>query len=79
MTSKLIVLSFTLFLIGLAACQAKIEATNMVGNDIDSHGCRPSTGHQWCDEENKCVRSWELAQEKGLTNTTEALAKYCQQ
>ena len=36
MTRKLIVLSFTLFLIGLAACKAKIEATNMVGNDIDS-------------------------------------------
>ncbi len=79
MTLKLILSILTLFLIGLGACQAKIEATNMVGNDKDTHGCIPSAGYQWCGKENKCVRSWELAQEKSLANTADAFATYCQQ
>lgn len=79
MISKLILLTFALLLIGLGGCQAKSEATNMVGDDKDSHGCIPSAGYQWCGKENKCVRSWELAQEKSLANTTEAFATYCQQ
>lgn len=79
MISKLILLTFALLLIGLGGCQAKSEATNMVGDDKDSHGCIPSAGYQWCAKENKCVRSWELAQEKSLANTTEAFATYCQQ
>lgn len=79
MTRKLILSILTLFLIGLGSCQAKIEATNMLGNDKDSHGCIPSAGYQWCGKENKCVRSWELAQEKDFANTKEAFATYCQQ
>ena len=79
MTRKLILSILTLILIGLGACQAKTEATNMVGNDKDSHGYIPSAGYQWCGKENKCVRSWELAQEKSLANTAEAFATYCQQ
>ena len=64
MSRKLILWTFALLLIGLGGCQAKTEATNMVGNDKDSHGCIPSAGYQWCGKENKCVRSWELAQEE---------------
>ena len=79
MTRKLILLTFALLLIGLGACQAKIEATNMVGNDNNSHGCISSAGYQWCGKENMCVRSWELAQEKDFTNTKEAFTTYCQQ
>ena len=77
MTRKLILLTFALLLVGLGGCQAKTEATNMVGNDKDSHGCIPSAGYQWCGKENKCVRSLELAQEKSLANTAEAFATYC--
>jgi hypothetical protein len=76
---KLILLTFYLLFIGLGGCQAKTDATNMVGNDKNSHRCIPSAGYQWCGKENKCVRSWELAQEKNLTNTTEAFLTYCQQ
>ena len=79
MTRKLILSILTLFLIGLGACKAKTEATKIVGNDKDSHGCIPSAGYQWCGKENKCVRSWELAKVKGITNTKEAFATYCQQ
>ncbi len=59
----------------LSACKAKHET--MVGDDKDAHGCIPSAGYQWCDKGNKCVRSWELAEEKGLINTQEAFANYC--
>jgi len=76
---KLILLTFYLLFIGLGGCQAKTDATNMVGNDKNSHRCIPSAGYQWCGKENKCVRSWELAQEKNLTNTTEAFVTYCHQ
>ena len=79
MSCKLILLTFYLLFIGLGGCQAKTDATNMVGNDKNSHRCIPSAGYQWCGKENKCVRSWELAQEKNLTNTTEAFLTYCQQ
>ncbi len=51
----------------------------MVGDEKDHHGCIPSAGYQWCGKENKCVRSWELAQEKSLENTAEAFESYCQQ
>ena len=60
MSRKLILWTFALLLICLGGCQAKTEATNMVGNDKDSHSCIPSTGYEWCGKENKCVRSWEL-------------------
>jgi hypothetical protein len=51
----------------------------MAGDDKYNHGCIPSAGYQWCGKENKCVRSWELAKVKGITNTKEAFATYCQQ
>ena len=59
----------------LSACKAKHE--RMVGDDKDAHGCIPSAGYQWCGKENKCVRSWELAEKKGLINTQEAFSNYC--
>ncbi len=46
MSRKLILWTFALLLIGLGGCQAKTEATNMVGNDNDSHGRIPSAGYQ---------------------------------
>jgi hypothetical protein len=77
-TQKRILLSFLLF-IALSGCHTKTEETKMVGDDKDHHGCIPSAGYQWCGKENKCVRSWELAQEKSLENTAEAFESYCQQ
>lgn len=31
----------------------------MVGNDRDEHGCIGSAGYTWCEEKQKCLRSWE--------------------
>ena len=59
----------------LSACKGKPET--MVGDDKDADGCIPSAGYQWCGKENKCVRTWELAEEKGLNNTQEAFSNYC--
>jgi hypothetical protein len=30
-----------------------------VGNDRDEHGCIGSAGYSWCEEKQKCLRSWE--------------------
>ena len=31
----------------------------IVGNDRDSYGCIPSAGYSWCEEKQKCLRTWE--------------------
>lgn len=31
----------------------------LVGDDADEHGCKPSTGYQWCPSTEKCQRMWE--------------------
>ncbi len=35
------------------------NTNNLVGNDSDSHGCKGSAGYSWCEEKQKCLRSWE--------------------
>ncbi|WP_394846768.1 hypothetical protein LZC95_04800 [Pendulispora brunnea] len=52
-------------------------APPMPGSDRDAHGCIGSAGYQWCAKENKCVRSWELAKEKGFAVDKGAFDTYC--
>ncbi len=47
------------------------------GADRDDHGCIGSAGYSWCGREAKCVRPWELANEKGFASTEEAFRAYC--
>ncbi len=47
------------------------------GADRDAHGCIGSAGYSWCARENKCVRPWELAKDKGLASTEAAFDAYC--
>lgn len=35
------------------------ENKEIVGDDRDEHGCIGSAGYQWCEEKQKCLRSWE--------------------
>jgi hypothetical protein len=35
------------------------ETENMVGDDTDEYGCKPSAGYSWCNVTQKCIRSWE--------------------
>jgi hypothetical protein len=32
---------------------------SIVGGDEDEHGCKGSAGYYWCQEKQKCLRSWE--------------------
>jgi len=71
--SQLLLIAFFM----TAVCGCKAKPLTIVGNDKDPHGCIPSTGYQWCGKENQCVRSWELAEKKGLVNTQDAFIHYC--
>jgi hypothetical protein len=65
----------------MAGCGATPKAGQStqppVGADRDAHGCIASAGYRWCAREAGCVRPWELAQQRGFANTSEAFAKYC--
>ena len=52
-------------------------AASTPGADRDEHGCIRSAGYSWCAKEEKCVRPWELAKEKGFASTEEAFRAYC--
>ena len=52
-------------------------APPMPGSDRDPHGCIGSAGYQWCAKENKCVRAWELAKEKGFPVDKGSIDAYC--
>ena len=47
------------------------------GADRDEHGCINSAGYTWCAKEGKCVRPWELADEKGFASSEEAFRAHC--
>lgn len=49
----------------------------MPGSDRDAHGCIGSAGYSWCAREQRCVRSWELARERGFAATAEGFRDYC--
>jgi len=38
---------------------SKTKEPEIVGGDKDEHGCIGSAGYVWCEEKNKCLRSWE--------------------
>ncbi|WP_409421519.1 hypothetical protein ABHF91_00300 [Pseudaeromonas sp. ZJS20] len=53
----------------LLACQPDSPpAESKVGADRDVHGCIPSAGYRWCEQQQACVRPWELT--KSDTNQT---------
>ena len=49
----------------------------MPGSDRDLHGCIPSAGYRWCERLAACVRSWELAAERGLPPGEAGFRAYC--
>jgi len=55
-------------------------ASPVVGADRDAQGCIGSAGYAWCAREARCVRPWELAQEKKsqeLASSAEAFKAFC--
>lgn len=55
----------------------KVDATPIVGADLDDHGCKRSAGYQWCEKTGRCERPWELAQAQGFETSAEAYAEFC--
>jgi len=52
------------------------EEQNMVGNDRDEHGCIGSAGYTWCEQKQKCLRTWEeecVVTENVATSTNESI------
>lgn len=49
----------------------------LVGGDRDEHDCIGSAGYQWCARLEECIRPWELAEQKGIENTPEGIARLC--
>lgn len=38
---------------------AKNEGLEIIGGDKDEHGCLIAAGYSWCEEKQKCLRTWE--------------------
>ena len=36
-----------------------VQQEQVVGGDVDEHGCKPSAGYSWCEAKQKCLRVWE--------------------
>lgn len=71
---------FILFaIIMLSACSGENSNSDkpVVGSDRDDHGCIPSAGYLWCPATNRCERPWELADQQGFENTSQAFEKFC--
>jgi len=78
MNKLLVTFYYFAFIVAISGCKPESPTSGALGNDRDNHGCISSAGYQWCGKENKCVRSWEIAEEKGFENREDTFAKYCQ-
>lgn len=47
------------------------------GPGVETHGCKASTGHAWCERSQRCERPWELALQRGFENTPDGWHAYC--
>jgi len=59
-----------LILATIVACTKTEPAPTLVGADKDEHGCIGSAGYSWCEEKQKCLRSWEETCEATTTTPT---------
>lgn len=59
------------------AAEAPQQEAPILGGHTDAHGCKPSTGHAWCQRTQRCERPWELALQRGFENTPEGWHAYC--
>ncbi|MGF1723919.1 hypothetical protein [Photobacterium nomapromontoriensis] len=57
--------------------EQKTTTGDIVGGDVDQHGCQSSAGYSWCAKTNQCERPWELAKKQSFDNTEEAFTAFC--
>ncbi|MBN2566746.1 hypothetical protein JXB02_01515 [Candidatus Woesearchaeota archaeon] len=43
----------------LLAAGCTTQPERPIGGDMDEHGCLIAAGYSWCEERQKCLRSWE--------------------
>ena len=55
----------------------EVPKEQLVGNDEDEYGCKPSAGYSWCEIKQKCLRIWEEKCEEEVVkeNVKEAVTK----
>lgn len=46
--------------------------TELIGGQTDEHGCLIAAGYSWCEEKNKCLRTWEEPCELEIKNESTA-------
>ena len=49
----------SLLIAGCAPSTVQPNNQQIVGGDLDAHGCKASAGYTWCDPLQKCLRVWE--------------------
>ncbi len=77
---KALILSTLVSAILLTNCQQKqtenttttdsLNKTEIVGNDIDKHGCKGSAGYVWSVVKNDCIKTFEAGVRLDATDTT---------
>ncbi len=72
-----VILVLSLFACAKQSPESSSQQAPIVGNDRDAHGCIGSAGYSWCAKTAQCERPWELAQEKGFANSSEAFDAFC--
>lgn len=70
--AKILLISLSVL---LAACSE--PAPKSVGSDVDEHGCKASTGYEWCGKTQQCERPWELAKKHDFENTQSEFTAFC--
>ena len=53
------------------------EKEKIIGGDQDEHGCYLAAGYSWCEEKQKCLRSWEEACDGECTIDSDCIAAEC--
>ncbi|MFA5134873.1 MAG: hypothetical protein WC505_03750 [Patescibacteria group bacterium] len=55
---------------GRTFTESPANANQLLGGDEDEHGCKASAGYSWCEEKQKCLRTWEEACESATDAAT---------
>ena len=72
-----------MLVITISACSStstnSAKDSNLTGADKDVYGCIGSAGYSWCERTQQCERPWELAEQQGFKNSSEAFVTFCSQ
>lgn len=80
MSKRTLMLTLPLLpLLLLQGCQEDTPTKTLVGADRDAHGCIPSAGYSWCEQQQQCVRPWELKKTDDQQSVEENFHAQCEQ